>query len=306
MFVGKKATADLSTTLRSGRDDKVKASLRSTRQVKWCNLYLWQYGTAPGAWGTMTKTATVIGSGANGLAAAIVLAQAGVKVDVYEAEAVPGGACRTLELTLPGFRHDFGSAVHPMAAGSPFFKSLPLGKYGLEWIHSPAPLAHPFPDGSATSLERGLAEQAALLGRDGKAWVNLFAPLAAHWPEIRDAILQPFTPLSAPLWRHPLLMTRFGLPALLPSTLLARTLFREAPARALFAGLAAHSFLSLDSPLSSSFGLVLGMVGHAVGWPIPKGGSQAITTALLGYFEELGGTLYLAGDVLKLNGTPPT
>jgi phytoene dehydrogenase-like protein len=255
---------------------------------------------------SMTKTATVIGSGPNGLSAAIVLAQAGLKVDVYEAETIPGGGCRTLELTLPGFRHDFGSAVHPMAAGSPFFQQLPLEQYGLEWIYSPAPLAHPFPDGSVVTLEQDLAAQARVLGRDGKAWVDLFGPLAARWSEIREAILQPFTPFSPPIWRHPFLMARFGIPALMPSTLLARGVFREAPARALFAGLAAHSFLSLDSPLSASFGLVLGMVGHAIGWPIPKGGSQSITTALVGYFESLGGTLHTAQPIAKLSDLPPT
>ena len=251
------------------------------------------------------RSAIVIGSGPNGLSAAIVLAQAGVKVDVYEAEAVPGGACRTLELTLPGYLHDFGSAVHPMAAGSPFFESLPLEKYGLEWIYSPAPLAHPFPDGNAVTMERSLRNQAAVLGEDGAAWTRTFEPLATHWNKIRDAVLRPFTPFSTPVWQHPLLMARFGLPALLPATTLARRLFRSERARALFAGLAAHSFLSLDAPLSASFGLVLGMVGHAVGWPIPRGGSQAITSALIAHLEALGGTLHLQQRVERLDDLPP-
>ena len=255
------------------------------------------------------KTATVIGSGPNGLSAAIVLAQAGLKVDVYEAEVIPGGAARTLELTLPGFLHDFGSAVHPMGAGSPFFQSLPLEKYGLEWIDSPACLAHPFADGplagSAVTLEKNLVDQAAVLGSDGKAWADLFGPLAAHWGEIRDAILRPFTAFSGPIWRHPLLMTRFGLPALLPASLLARSVFRGPGARGLFAGLAAHSFLSLDAPLSASFGLVLGIVGHAIGWPVPRSGSQAITNALLGHFYALGGTLHTGRRVEKLSDLPP-
>jgi phytoene dehydrogenase-like protein len=251
------------------------------------------------------KTATVIGAGPNGLSAAIVLAGAGLKVEIYEAETIPGGACRTLELTLPGFLHDFGSAVHPMAAGSPFFQSLPLEKYGLEWIHPAAPLAHPFADGSMVTLEKDLSVQAQVLGRDGKAWTDVFGPLAAHWNEIRDAILRPITPFSAPMWRHPLLMTRFGVPALMPATMLARTLFRDPPARALFAGLAAHSFLSLDAPLSSSFGLVLGMLGHAVGWPIAKGGSQSITNALLAHFASLGGVVHAGQRVAKLSDLPP-
>jgi phytoene dehydrogenase-like protein len=252
------------------------------------------------------KTATVIGSGPNGLSAAIVLAQAGLKVDVYEAEAVPGGACRTLELTLPGFLHDFGSAVHPIGAGSPFFQSLPLEQYGLEWINSPAPLAHPFLDGTVVTIEKSLQAQAEVLGTDGKAWVNLFGPLAARWSDIRDAILRPFTPFSGPIWRHPLIMARFGLPALLPATMLARGVFKGPAARGLFAGLAAHSFLSLDEPLSASFGLVLGMVGHAIGWPIPRGGSQAITSALLGHFQALGGTLHTSQRVARLSDLPPT
>ncbi len=250
------------------------------------------------------RRAIVIGSGPNGLSAAIVLSQAGVAVDVYEAEAIPGGACRTLELTLPGFLHDFGSAVHPMGAGSPFFQSLPLEKYGLEWIHSPTPLAHPFPDGTAATLERGLDQQSFALGEDGPAWNRLFAPLAAHWHDIRDAILRPFTPFSGPIWKHPLLMTRFGIPALLPATTLARNLFKGQRARGLFAGLAAHSFLSLDAPLSASFGLVLGMVAHAVGWPIPRGGSQAITRALVAHLEALGGRLHLEHRVDRLDDLP--
>ncbi len=250
------------------------------------------------------RRAIVIGSGPNGLSAAIVLAQAGVAVDVYEAEAIPGGACRTLELTLPGFLHDFGSAVHPMGAGSPFFQSLPLEKYGLEWIHSPAPLAHPFTNGTAVTLERNLHEQAIMLGEDGAAWTRMFEPLASYWHDIRDAILRPFTPFSAPVWKHPLLMARFGIPALLPASTLARTLFKGERARGLFAGLAAHSFLSLDAPLSSSFGLVLGLVAHAVGWPIPSGGSQAITRALVAHLESLGGTLHLNHRVDRLDDLP--
>ena len=250
------------------------------------------------------RRAIIIGSGSNGLSAAIVLAQTGVAVDVYEAESIPGGACRTLELTLPGFLHDFGSAVHPMAVGSPFFQSLPLGKYGLEWIHSPAPLAHPFPDGTAVTIEKNLHEQSQALGEDGPAWQRVFGPLAANWNDIRDAILRPFTPFSAPVWKHPLLMARFGIPALLPATTLARTLFKGERARGLFAGLAAHSFLSLDAPLSASFGLVLGMVAHSIGWPIPRGGSQAITRSLISHLESLGGKLHLDHRVARLSDLP--
>src|SRR6266705_605980 len=150
-------------------------------------------------WLQMNRKACVIGAGPNGLAAAIVLAQAGLQVEVFEAEPTPGGAARTMELTLPGFLHDFGSAVHPLAVGSPFFSSLPLCDYGLEWIHSPAPLAHPFDDGTAVILERDLADCESWLGRDGKAWRKLMAPFADYWPELSSEVLRPVHLLP----RHP-------------------------------------------------------------------------------------------------------
>jgi phytoene dehydrogenase-like protein len=232
------------------------------------------------------------------------MAQAGLAVDVYEAETIPGGACRTLALTEPGYLHDFGSAVHPLAAGSPFFQSLSLEKYGLEWIHSPLALAHPFLDGGVVTLERSVEQQAEVLGLDGAAWKRFFAPLAQNWGSLRDAILRPFTAFSPPFWKHPLLTTRFGIPALMPATSLARILFKGERACGLFAGLAAHSFLSLDAPLSASFGIVLGVVGHAVGWPIPRGGSQSITNALIAHLESLGGTLHLEHRVENLADLP--
>ncbi len=241
--------------------------------------------------------ACVIGAGPNGLAAAIVLAQAGLRVEVYEAEATIGGAARTMELTLPGFRHDFGSAVHPMAAGSPFFTSLPLQKFGLEWIYSPAPLAHPLEDGRAVVLEREFAAMA--LGEDSSAWRRIMEPLASRWSELCEDILQPVVHWP----RHPLLLARFGMQAVLPAATLARRFCGER-ARALFAGLAAHSFLSLDEPLSGSFGLVLGAAAHAVGWPIPRGGAQAIPDALAGYLASLGGTVRTAMRVERLSDLP--
>src|SRR5271154_4641796 len=154
----------------------------------------------------MSRKACVIGAGPNGLAAAIVLAQSGLQVDVLEAQSVPGGAARTLELTLPGFLHDFGSAVYPLGAGSPFFSSLPLRDYGLEWIHSPAPLAHPLDDGTAVVLERNLDDAAASLGADGKAWRRLLKPFVEHWQEFAPEVLQPVHLFSG----HPWLMARFG------------------------------------------------------------------------------------------------
>jgi phytoene dehydrogenase-like protein len=246
------------------------------------------------------RKACVIGAGPNGLAAAIVLAHAGLDVDLFEAEPTVGGAARTLDLTIPGFHHDFGSAVHPMAAGSPFFNSLPLAGYGLEWIHSPAPLAHPFDDGTAITLERDLAQTAEALGEDGPAWRTLLQPFVAGWPALTDDILGPILHLP----RHPLLLARFGLNAVLSATTLARRRFRTEPARALFAGLAAHSFLSLDQPLSASFGLVLGASAHAVGWPIPRGGAQSLANALAAWFNQLGGRIVTSTPIRSLADLP--
>jgi phytoene dehydrogenase-like protein len=248
----------------------------------------------------MTETlrrAHVIGSGPNGLAAAITMARDGRQVQVYEAEAQAGGAARTMELTLPGFRHDFGSAVHPMAAGSPLFASLPLERHGLQWIHGSAPLAHPLDDGSAVMLERDLDHAEAALGRDGRVWRKLVQPLVEHWPEFAQDALRPV--LHIP--RRPFLMARFGYSAFQPALSLARRMFSSERSRALFAGLAAHSFLSLDQPLSSAVGLVIGAAAHAVGWPIPRGGSQAITDALAAHLVELGGEIHTGRRIAALD-----
>jgi len=232
--------------------------------------------------------ACVIGSGPNGLAAAIVLAQAGMRVEVFEAEAEPGGAVRTLPLTLPGFSHDFGSAVYPFAAGSPFFATLPLADHGLEWIHGEAPLAHPLDDGSAVVLERNLEHAERALGADGKLWRDLMQPAADHWMEFAGDSLGPA--LRIP--HHPLRMARFGLTALQSAQGFAKSHFVSPRTRAIFAGLAGHSFLSFDRPLSATIGWMFGITIHAVGWPIPRGGAQAITQALIGYLKTLGGTVH--------------
>jgi phytoene dehydrogenase-like protein len=232
------------------------------------------------------RRAAVIGAGPNGLAAAITLAQHGVHVDVFEAEPQAGGAVRTLELTLPGFLHDFGSAVHPLAAGSPFFSSLPLQDHGLDWIHSPAPLAHPFDDGTAITLERDLHNAESVLGPDGKRWRRLMQPFVNRWSVLSAEILRPLHVLTA----HPFLLARFAL-AGFPSAKTLAHIFRSERTKALFAGLAAHSFLSLDEPLSAAFGVILGAAAHAVGWPIPRGGAQSITDALGGHLSTLGGTV---------------
>ena len=233
------------------------------------------------------KRAIVIGSGPNGLAAAIVLAQAGLEVEVYESEDVPGGACRTLPLTLPGFLHDFGSAVHPLGVGSPFFNSLPLEQYGLEWVHGEAPYAHPLDDGTAAVMERDLSDVERALGEDGATWRRLLQPFVANWSRFAADALGPVIHIP----RDPTRMARFGILAVQSAHTFARYL-RGAPARALFGGLAAHSFLAFDRPLSSAPALMLGIAAHAVGWPVPRGGAGAISSALVGHLEALGGKLH--------------
>lgn len=233
------------------------------------------------------KRAFVIGSGPNGLSAAIVLAQAGVDVEVFEAEEIPGGGARSLPLTVPGFIHDFGSAVHPMAAGSPFFSSLPLGQHGLTWVHGQAPLAHPLDDGTAVMLERELTHQDKEFGEDAQAWRNLVTPLVDGWDAFAQSALGPV--LRIP--RHPFLMARFGMAAFQPARKLAANYFVNPRTRALFGGLAAHSFLSFEDSLSSAIGLVLGAAAHKVGWPVPRGGSQNVTNALIAHFKSIGGKL---------------
>jgi phytoene dehydrogenase-like protein len=237
----------------------------------------------------------VVGSGPNGLAAAITLAQAGVKTVLREAQPAVGGGLRSDELTLPGFVHDACSAVYAVALTSPFFTSLPLDRFGLEWVQPPAPLAHPLDDGSAVMLERSLDATAIGLGAGGRAWVRLHEPFVRAWPRFARDLLAP--PLRFP--HSPLLMARFGLQALRPATSVARGL-PGVRARALFAGNAAHSFLALDQPGTAAFGLMLSAAGHAVGWPIPRGGSQRLADALAGYFRSLGGEIVTSAPVERL------
>ncbi len=242
------------------------------------------------------RRAVVIGSGPNGLAAAIALAQARMRVEVFEAESVPGGGARTLPLTLPGFHHDFGSAVHPMAVGSPFFQSLPLGDYGLEWIQPSAPVAHPLDDGTAVVLERDLTAAEAAFGVDGKQWRRLFGSFVDKWPQLAPEVLRPISLFP----RHPFLLAKLGLLGFPSASALAHMWFRSERTKALFAGLAAHSVLALDEPLTASFGIMFAVTAHAVGWPIPKGGAQAITNALMGYLATLGGEVRTNARVSKL------
>jgi phytoene dehydrogenase-like protein len=243
----------------------------------------------------MTGTATVIGAGPNGLSAAIVLAQAGLEVEVHEAASEIGGGARSGELTLPGFVHDLGSAVYPMGISSPFFKTLPLVEHGLEWVQPPAALAHPLDDGTAVMLERSVAATADQFGIHGPAYREIFEPLASQWPTL---VREVFRPLRIP--HHLLLMARFGLQAVQPATVLARNRLRNRRAQALFAGIAAHSNLKLQSALSAAFGLIMGAAGHAVGWPIARGGGQQISNALAGVLRMLGGRIYTGSRVARL------
>ncbi len=230
--------------------------------------------------------ATVIGSGPNGLAAAIELARGGCSVQVLEAEKTIGGGTRSGELTLPGFVHDICSAVHPLGVASPFFRTLPLASHGLEWIQPPAPLAHPFDDGTAAILERSIKKTCETLGKDAAAYRKLLEPLVNDWENLFADLLGP---IRFP--KHPLTFTRFGWRAMHPAKGLAKSLFEGERARAMFAGIAAHSMLSLDQVFTASFGLVLAVAGHAVGWAIPRGGSQKIADALSSYLRSLGGEI---------------
>lgn len=241
--------------------------------------------------------ATVVGAGPNGLAAAIALARTGRSVLVREAEPTIGGGARSAELTLPGYTHDICSAVHPLAVASPFFRTLPLHEHGLEWIQPPAPLAHPFDDGTAALLERSTEDTGRWLGPDAAPYRALMDGLVAHWEKLLNDVLAP--PISLP--RHPLLFARFGLSALRSARGLVQGRFTGGRARALFAGIAAHSLAPLESAGTAAFGLLLGSLGHAVGWPVARGGSQAIANALAAYLRSLGGKIASAAPVESLD-----
>lgn len=239
----------------------------------------------PASVSTSKLDAVVVGAGPNGLAAAIALAEAGLRVRVLEANDEVGGAARTAELTRPGFEHDLGSTTHPLGIASPFFRRLPLDVHGLEWVHPEVPLAHPLDGGGVVLHHRSLEETARGLGPDGDAWRRLFGPLVEGWPQLEEDVLGPL--LHWP--RHPLALARFGLSAIRSAQGLAMRRFRSPEARALFAGHSAHSILALDRPASASFGLVLGLLAHRVGWPCPRGGAGRITAALEDYLRSLGG-----------------
>lgn len=247
----------------------------------------------------MKTDAIVIGSGPNGLAAAITLAEAGHSVVVYEAENAIGGGLRSAQLTLPGFVHDVCSAVHPMAASSQFFRRLNLENYGLRWIYPEAELAHPFDDGNAVLITRSLAETSARFGPDARRVRRLLDPLVRHWDDLSGDILRP-----ARMPRHPWLASRFGMNAVFPADSLARRKFSGIKTRTVFAGLAAHSEMPLTAWGSAAFGILLWTTCHAVGWPIAAGGSQSIANALAQHLQHLGGKIITGARIESLSDLP--
>lgn len=247
------------------------------------------------------KRCCVIGSGPNGLTAAITLARAGYQVTVFEAQPQIGGGTRSAELTLPGFVHDVCSAVHPMALSSPAFADLPLYVHGLEWIYSSAELAHPFDDGTCVTVERSIEETIRQFGSPAPRYRRIAAPLVRHWGRLMQEILAP-----PHIPRHALTLGRFGAVAPWPATTVGRFVFPSPQARAVFAGMAAHSILPLEAPGSAAFGWVLMLSAHAVGWPVPRGGSQRIAQALASYFESLGGEILTSSCVKSLDELEPS
>jgi len=244
--------------------------------------------------------AIVIGSGPNGLAAAITVAQSGRSVLVLEGNDAIGGGTRSAELTRPGFIHDVCSTVYPMAVASPFFRSLPLAAHGLEWIEPPVPLVHPLDDGSAVVLDHNVEQTAQNLGPDAERYIRMMAPLVANWPKLESFALG-----SSRFPSHPIAMARFGLLAMRSASGLARKRFRDTRARALFAGLAAHSILPLEQTASAAVGLVLAITAHQGGWPFVRGGSRSLASALASYLQSLHGEIVTGFTVRSLEELPP-
>jgi phytoene dehydrogenase-like protein len=251
--------------------------------------------------GSSACDAIVIGSGPNGLAAAVTLARAGRSVLVREAGATVGGSCRSsASLTLGGFIHDICSTVHALALASPFMRSVPLREHGVEFVHPQAPYAHPLDDGTAAVAERSVDETATKLGTDGDAYRALMGPIARDWEKLLPGLLAPPSPFTS----HPLAMMRFGLKAIRSARALVEARFRAERARALFAGAAAHAILPLEWAGTAAYGLVLGTSAHAGGWPVVRGGSQVLSDALASYFRSLGGVIETNAPVASLRELP--
>ena len=245
--------------------------------------------------------AIVVGSGPNGLAAAIVLAQAGQSVLVLEAKDTIGGGARSKELTLPGFVHDVCSAIHPLGIGSPFLRTLPLEQYGLEWLHPEVPLAHPLDDGSAMLLERSVKATSLTLKHDAHAYERLVEPFVANWDMIANAFLGPLR--IAPLL-HPFALAPFGLAAIQPAQMLLERTFKGERAKAMLAGICAHAQIPLDHVASAAAGMMLAMAGHVFGWPVPRGGSQMIVNAMAAYLHSLNGEIVTGVEVKNIDDLP--
>lgn len=248
---------------------------------------------------TASLDAIVIGSGLNGLSAAITLARAGRTVRVYEAQSTIGGSARSFPLTLPGFTHDWGAAVHSLVLASPFFRSIPLAKFGVELLHPRAPFAHPLNDGTATVVEQSVAATVDVFSKhDANAWTNLISPFVNDAEQLFDALLGPLG------FKHPLLMARFGLHAVQPAQQFANRHFKSEQVRALFAGAAAHSLLALDQPATTGYALALIIGAHKYGWPVARGGSQKVVNALAAYLQTLGGEIITNTPVTSLRELP--
>jgi phytoene dehydrogenase-like protein len=243
--------------------------------------------------------AIITGSGSNGLAAAIHLQQKGLKTAIFEQASSPGGSTRTEEVTLPGFKHDIGSAILPMGVASPFFRNLPLEKHGLEWIYPDIPYSHPFADGTALACFEDIDRTAAQLYKDEKAYKQIFKPIVEKWSQIENNLLGP---LSWP--EHPIELLKFGFKALPSAKMLVNHYFKEEKSKVFFYGSAAHSTLPLQAIASASFGLVLSTMAHKYGWPFPKGGAGKFVEALLSYYKSLGGELFLNRKVEDVNDLP--
>ena len=244
--------------------------------------------------------AIVIGSGPNGLAAAIVLARTGLRVVVYEAAETIGGGVRSAAMTLPGFTHDVCSAVHPFAVASPFFRSLPLARHGLEWLEAPAMLAHPFDDGSAAIVYRSLERTAEGLGAGGHQYLATVGRTVAAWPRIESVVLG-----SLQVQRHPFALAAFGLRALGSVEALVGRSAGDARVRALLAGIGAHGMMPLDARPTAGVALVLAALAHVAGWPIPRGGAQQLANALAAYLGSLGGEVRTGSAVGSIDDLPP-